>query len=479
MRADYSRGLFAAAATALTCLRVEAYGPVVGTEKERRATVNRIEAEEQSGAVNATTCSDGKISECEGTNKTCFEDECDRCLEGYVTSFSRDDECVSIEALLIEDFKSKHKEDIYYTEEKTDLERLVILKLTAEIVSKHNAMQNPRPDFELGLNPLSALTKAEYALRNGYKFNEAISNQIRMWDPDEKNGRSLAADPPASIDWVDEGAVTPIKNQASCGCCWACSAAAAIEGVAAIDTNFEYLESLSFQQLISCDKQSSGCQGGHPGGALQYANDNSFRGMTTYKGYPFEDSGGTTTATCALGGEVLAVTVGDERTVMSTTSGGSLATASGRSQRMKQAVASQPVVITINANCATFQNYHGGVVTDDKGCSCAVCNSASCCLDHAVLIVGYDDTDATPYWKIKNSWGKSWGEEGYIRIGQELSEPWGLFGHLSNGYIPLSASNDTAADPGGAYSTLKESTSSTGLTVIIGLATSLLSTLLL
>ena len=97
-----------------------------------------------------------------------------------------------------------------------------------------------------------------------------------------------------------------------------------------------------------------------------------------------------------------------------------------RRQLMKIAVSLQPVNMVLRSSCGVMSSYGGGVLTDDGECACEDVS----CLDHAVVVVGYDDTAEIPYFKIRNSWSSDWGEEGYFRVAQEGGGKWGLFGML-------------------------------------------------
>ena len=76
-------------------------------------------------------------------------------------------------------------------------------------------------------------------------------------------------------------------------------------------------------------------------------------------------------------------------------------------QELMRIVSHQPVAIAIEADKLSFQFYRSGVY-DSKNCGTN--------LDHGVLLVGYGEENGVPYWKVKNSWGTSWGDEGYIKI---------------------------------------------------------------
>jgi Papain family cysteine protease len=263
--------------------------------------------------------------------------------------------------------------------------------------------------------------------------------------PTEEDDTSSSSSVPAAVDWVERGAVTSVKDQGRCGGCWSISITGAIEGAAAISNN--YLQSLSFQQLISCDESNLGCDGGFPASALAYANNNLEGGTATLNDYPYTDGElGETTQECQIADKNIAVNSQQGRAI---TYYGAVGddTYDLRMQKMKQGLARQPIAVAVKSDCTTWTNYRSGVVTDDGDCACLP-SMTEPCLDHAVLLVGYNDDYDPAYWKIKNSWGTGWGEDGYIRIAQfnphTTANSWGLFGVLAEGVVPLQAVNQTS-----------------------------------
>lgn len=198
---------------------------------------------------------------------------------------------------------------------------------------------------------------------------------------------------PDSFDWVSKGAVNPVKNQEQCGSCWAFSTVANIEGVNFVKTN--KLVSLSEQQLVDCDKTSGGdqgCQGGLPSNAFKYMIANKM-GLDTESKYPYTAKDGT----CH-------VQKADEQVFISSWK----QIASDEDQMAAALVQYGPLSIGINAG--PMQWYHGGIANPWT----ILCNPKS--IDHGVAIVGFGVEDSKKYWKIRNSWGASWGEKGYYRI---------------------------------------------------------------
>jgi len=268
----------------------------------------------------------------------------------------------------------------------------------------------------------------------------------------EEGRRKLenTAEVPSAIDWASRGYTTVIKNQGLCGCCWAVATAGAVESALMITNqtkryDSDDINSLSFQQMISCDDEEKGCKGGNILLATRYVWENNnfdnddMGGLLSYVDWPYTDYLGKTSTECKAQelkaqGATPAAYLNFPKVVNSVNDRSDF---DERKERLMAAVAQQPVISVLKSNCAILKSYTGGVLTHDNGCEC----SDVSCIDHAIVIVGYDTTAPTPYWKLRNSWGGNWGEEGHFRIA--MNNPgigeWGLFGCLAEAALPSDA----------------------------------------
>jgi len=189
-------------------------------------------------------------------------------------------------------------------------------------------------------------------------------------------------------DWRSLGAVNPIKDQGQCGSCWSFSTVANIEGAGFVETG--RLLNLSEQDLVDCDSYDGGCRGGLPSNAFQWMI-NTGSGLVGESDYPYTARGGH----CRVDSSQEKAFISDWHQ-----------TSTDETQIAAALQQYGPLSIGINAD--TFQFYSGGVM-DPSSCDPAA-------LDHGVAIVGFGTDNGQDYWTIRNSWGTSWGEAGYIRI---------------------------------------------------------------
>ena len=188
-----------------------------------------------------------------------------------------------------------------------------------------------------------------------------------------------------SVDWVTKGAVTGVKNQGECGACWSFSATGALEGIEFIIKG--HLISLSEQELIDCSQKFNnyGCKGGSPDNAFSYVEQ---LGITTEAYYPYTAKQGS----CKYSSASVVVKSSKHRDLLKRSESAFLS-----------ALDTQPISISIDAD--QIMSYTSGIY-----------NNANCgtTVNHAALAVGYDTSAG--YIKVKNSWGTTWGESGYIRF---------------------------------------------------------------
>jgi C1A family cysteine protease len=256
----------------------------------------------------------------------------------------------------------------------------------------HTENQATDHAYVLAVNEFTDMTHEEFvSTKMGYKY--VRNPYIRSKNAPKTVISSRLPSLPDSVDWVAAGAVTEVKDQGKCGSCWSFSTTGAVEGCTFI--NAGVLTSLSEQQLIDCSSAEgdNGCSGGSMDDAFEYIIQNG--GICSEDDYPYQ----------AVQGECQSTSC----TAVSSVGAYSDVTAGQEDTSLIAAVAGNPVSVAIEADSQSFQFYSGGVY-NDTGCGDN--------LDHGVLIVGYgtDSDSGLDYWTVKNSWGPSWGENGFIRI---------------------------------------------------------------
>lgn len=288
--------------------------------------------------------------------------------------------------------------------------RFNVFKYNVQYIHRVNQMDKP---YKLKLNEFADMTNHEF--RSG--FDSKILH-FRMLKGDRQRTPFMhekTSNPPPSIDWRKNGVVNPIKNQGRCGSCWAFSTIVGVEGINKIKTN--QLVSLSEQELVDCESDNNGCDGGLMENAYEYIKETG--GVTTEQIYPYFGRDGRCDITKRNSPVVKIdgfenVPTNDENALL-------------------RAAANQPVSIAIDASGLNFQFYSEGVFN-------GLCGTD---LNHGVAIVGYGTTqEGINYWLVRNSWGTGWGEQGYIRMQRGVNAPEGLCGLAMDASYPIKVSSD-------------------------------------
>ncbi|KAI5618194.1 cathepsin S,-like 2, tandem duplicate 2 precursor [Silurus asotus] len=284
-----------------------------------------------------------------------------------------------------------------YTSELEDFGRRDIWERNLRLITRHNLEASlGLHTYELGMNHMGDMTGEEILqMIAGTRVPPNLNRRTSTFVA------SAGIAVPDTVDWREKGYVTEVKNQGSCGSCWAFSAAGALEGQLKRTTG--QVKSLSPQNLVDCSSKygNKGCNGGLMTKAFQYVIDNG--GIDSDEAYPYTAMDGQ----CRYDQSQKAANCSSYSYV-----------SEGDEEALKQSVATiGPISVAIDATRPTFILYRSGVYSD---------SSCSQDVNHGVLAVGYGNLNGEDYWLVKNSWGTGFGDGGYIRIARNKGNMCGI-----------------------------------------------------
>lgn len=278
--------------------------------------------------------------------------------------------------------------------------RKLIFNENLNFIHAHNLEADMgKHTYWLGVNEYADWSNAEFrAFMNGYRQGKNVTKTGATFLSPQNIG-----DLPDEVDWRQKGYVTPVKNQKQCGSCWSFSATGSLEGQHYRKTGD--LVSLSEQNLVDCSvpEGDHGCNGGLMDFAFIYVQKNN--GIDAEQCYPYEAS----EEQCRF-----------QRSCVGASCTGHVDIPHGEEDALKKALATVgPISVAIDAGHRSFQLYKHGVYNEPE------CSPTQ--LDHGVLAVGYGTSPmGQDYWIVKNSWGSTWGMEGYVRMSRNKHNQCGI-----------------------------------------------------
>ncbi|XP_029104318.1 cathepsin S-like [Scleropages formosus] len=292
-------------------------------------------------------------------------------------------------------WKSQHEK--MYTEQREEAHRRLVWENNLRLIEKHNReVSLGLHSFTMGLNHFADKTEEELDSMLNCLKEEPDALQFANYTFKPSQDTTL----PDSVDWRTKGLVSPVRDQGSCGSCWAFATVGTLEGQMA-RKNCRMIP-LSPQNLMDCSVRygNHGCKGGHMRNALNYVIRN--KGIDSDQFYPYKAKEGKCRYSVqGKAGHCSTYRVlpwGDEKALQYT-----VATVG-------------PVAVSIDAT-HSFVRYGKGIYHDPR------CTQTP---NHAVLVVGYGTHRGQDYWLVKNSWGTDWGENGYVRMARNKKNLCGI-----------------------------------------------------
>lgn len=276
------------------------------------------------------------------------------------------------------EFKREHAKEYSASEDVTRFAHFIEnLKLIDERNAEDGAIH--------GINKFSDMSREEFKSKMLTGKQNVNRSSMKVRAP------GAAPATTGVVDWTGVY-TTPVKDQGYCGSCWAFSATEQIESDVMRQTGETYI--LSPQQITSCDKTAFGCGGGWTEHAYEYVQRAG--GIETDSDYPYTSGTAGVTGDCKADSSKEVVNIKGYTTI------------NGEDNMATYVQSTGPLSVCVDAD--TWSTYKSGIMTK--------CGNQ---VDHCVQAVGVD-ASSNGYWKVRNSWGTSWGEDGFIRLayGQDL-----------------------------------------------------------
>ncbi|XP_063904975.1 procathepsin L-like [Zophobas morio] len=300
-----------------------------------------------------------------------------------------------------ESFKTSFSKS--YVNAREEAFRKQIFQKNVQHFEEHNAkFEQGLVTYTLGVNEFADMTKEEMKpYTHGLKKPDVLPKPLYEIKSRKDLGMDENVQIPASLDWRDQGIVTPVKNQGGCGSCWAFSSTGAIESQERLAYGANLDISVSEQQLVDCVQAAAGCDGGWMTDAFTYVAQNG--GIDSEGAYPYEAANGN----CRYRDDQVAARL----------TGYAYLTGPDENMLADMVANSGPVSVAFDAD-GDFGYYSGGVYYNPD------CDPNK--FTHAVLIVGYGNEDGQDYWLVKNSWGDGWGLGGFVKMARNRNNNCGI-----------------------------------------------------
>jgi len=278
-------------------------------------------------------------------------------------------------------------EESYYTFEKN----------FKHIQTANTMLQKQNKTLRLGINQymdnvdFDDITTQNLMINTIHKPQFSFENYLKFIDEPIQYIQEIMQTTKRGFSWINTGLLSPVKNQNSCGSCWAFSTTSALETFMRI-RNYS-VDRLSEQELVDCSSENYGCNGGLMDLAMDYIIQR--QGLSSNEKYSYN---ATETGYCKMNNtRVLGSNMTEYKYIIPESV-----------LDMKYSVNKNPVAIALDADNIFFRFYKEGVID--------VPINSTKTLNHAVLLVGYDYDEEGMYWIIQNSWGETWGDKGFCKI---------------------------------------------------------------